>query len=145
MNVAKKEKIYISIHYAIVMNVLQQTFEFIVSNRKILDYCNDSRYLVNKTINKIITDSNLTSNTLTYINRIDVTNGVTVFYEIKEPIACPSSIIKTIDWETPPYRGCKYCTEYKVDDGFSFCQTKKKMMKVGGIKSCPVFSQKEGE
>ncbi len=132
---AKNVEILVNIKYEETEEELIQKFQFIVSNKKYLDYIYDKRYLFKNKIDNLINSLLLNG----FKSRTDCKDEIIMKYEKQEH---PKNVIRKIICIVPPYCGCNYCDKAKKEGLFIFCKEKKKHY-TEGIKRCPIFHMKE--
>lgn len=130
---AKNIEVFVNIRYSYNDDGnLSQKFNFVVSNKKYLDYITDKRYLLKDKIEHLISSFLLEN----FIERIDRKENVEIIYKHQER---PENCIRKIQCYIPPYCGCKYCQIAEKDGNFIYCPEKNKHYVGNGIQKCPIF------
>lgn len=132
---------HINISYAYKNNVMIQTFDFVVDNKKVLRYAYDKRYNLKKRIDEVIRKESNSLKDAKFINRIDTDTGITIYYEIVGGEMDHRNVIKNVSFYLPPNAGCQYCKNYEKHDDASYCSEKKKFIRP--VKSCKIFQSLE--
>lgn len=141
LKVAKKIPFLVSITYDLKEEIIEQIFSFQTTNKKYLKYAYDQRFCLKRKLEKLINKELLSNNS--FIERIEYENKIVIKYRNDFGEFDSSSKIVNCEFYLPPYNGCKFCINCESQDGFLYCNLKKKHYDSSGIKSCPVFSSIE--
>lgn len=136
INVGKTVDFTVRMSFSHSENQTIQTYSFITSNKKNLNYVSDSRYLLKKKLEKIFSENLLDG----YVARKEEQDCIKFIYN---SIFEVESKVFNVSFFLPPYSGCLFCCKAEQEGDFIYCPEKKKHYDSMGIKRCPIFSSKE--
>lgn len=141
MKKIKEEKnieVLVNIRYKNIDDQLVQTYDFTSSNKKILNYLFDTRFLFKRKIDRLIKEFLLEG----YISRVDEKSRIVITYKNQEK---PKNCIRKLQAYVPPYFGCMYCELAEIKGDFIYCPEKNKHYTVAsqGVVRCQIFRSKE--
>ena len=137
LKVARAINFIVTITYIIKSDHIEQSFNFVVDNKKYLPYAFDDRYVLKRKLDELYKKYSLDL----FIKKVDFEDKVVIYYSLQD--ICMKPELVNMNFYLPPYNGCLFCNKAVKKDGFIFCPEKNKHYDSLGIKSCKVFSSIE--